>query len=49
MRGELRSGEHLEGWVAVLVPQADQKPLLTYSADVGGAVLHGGSKWFKLY
>ena len=49
MRGKLRSGEHLEGWFAVLVPQADQKPLLTYSADAGGAVLHGGGKWFKLY
>jgi hypothetical protein len=49
MRGELRSGESLEGWIALLVPQADRKPLLSYSADVGAAVLHGGSKWFKLY
>jgi hypothetical protein len=49
MRGELRSGEHLEGWVAVLVPQDDKKPLLSYSADQGGAVMHGGGKWFKLY
>lgn len=49
MRGKLRSGEHLEGWIAVLVPQADQKPLLSYSADEGGAVMHGGGKWFKLY
>ena len=49
MRGELQSGEYLEGWVVVLVPQADQKPLLSYSADAGGAVLHGGTKWFKLY
>ena len=49
MHGALRSGEHLDGWVVLLVPQADQKPLLNYSADAGGAVLHGGSKWFKLY
>jgi hypothetical protein len=49
MRGKLRSGESLEGWVAVLVPQTDPKPLLNYSADVGGAILHGGGKWFKLY
>jgi hypothetical protein len=49
MRGELRSGEHLEGWIVVLVPKADQKPLLSYSADAGGAVAHGGGKWFKLY
>lgn len=49
MRGELSSGEFLEGWIAVLVPQADQKPMLSYSADEGGAVMHGGGKWFKLY
>jgi len=49
MRGELRSGEFLEGWIALVVPQADRKPLLTYSADAGAAVLHGGGKWFKLY
>ncbi len=49
MRGDLRSGEHLEGWIAVRVPQEDQKPLLCYSADQGGAVMHGGGKWFKLY
>ncbi len=49
MRGDLRSGENLEGWIAVRVPQEDQKPLLSYSADQGGAVMHGGGKWFKLY
>lgn len=49
MLGDLRSGEHLEGWIAVRVPQADKKPLLSYSADQGGAVMHGGGKWFKLY
>ncbi len=49
MRGELRSGEHLEGWVVFLIPRADQKLLLSYSADEGGAVVHGGGKWFKLY
>ena len=49
MHGELRSGESLEGWIALLVPQTDQKPLLSYSADAGGAVAHGGAKWFKLY
>ena len=49
MQGELKSGESLEGWVAFLVPKTDQKPLLSYSADAGGAVLHGGGKWFQLY
>jgi hypothetical protein len=49
MQGELRSGESLEGWIALLVPKTEQKPLLYYSADAGAAVLHGGSKWFRLY
>ena len=49
MRGTLRSGQSLEGWVAFLVPQQDKKPIMNYSADVGGAVLHGGGKWFQLY
>jgi hypothetical protein len=49
MRGELSSGESLEGWIAFIVPETDETPLLNYSADAGGAVLHGGSKWFKLH
>lgn len=49
MRGELRSGESIEGWVAFAVPQEDKEPIMNYSADVGAAVLHGGGKWFKLY
>jgi hypothetical protein len=49
MQGDLRSGDFIEGWVAFLVPITVRKPLLYYSADAGGAVLHGGSMWFKLY
>jgi len=49
LRGDLSSGNSLEGWVAVVVSKLDSRPLLSYSADAGGAVLHGGGKWFKLY
>ena len=49
MQGDLRSGESIEGWIALLVPITDRKPLLYYSADAGAAVQHGGGKWFKLY
>jgi len=49
MRGDLKSGESLEGWVAFKVPKTEKEPLLSYSADSGGAILHGGGKWFKLY
>ncbi|MFC1839329.1 hypothetical protein ACFL1N_07105 [Thermodesulfobacteriota bacterium] len=48
MRGDLSSGDSLEGWIALLVPITDEKPLLYYSADAGKAVLHGGNIWFKL-
>jgi hypothetical protein len=48
MRGSLHSGESLEGWVAFLVSQQDKKPLMNYSADKGGAIVHGGEKWFLL-
>lgn len=48
MRKGLKSGESLEGWVAFMVAQKDKTPLMSYSADAGGAVQHGGDKWFLL-
>jgi hypothetical protein len=48
MRKGFKSGESLEGWVAFMVAQKDQNPLMFYSADAGGAVQHGGDKWFLL-
>jgi len=48
IRGDLGSGDSIEGWIAMLVPAADKKPLLYYSADAGKAVLHGGNIWFEL-
>lgn len=49
LRGNLSSGDSVEGWIALLVPVKDKKPLLYYSADAGKAVLHGGNIWFRLY
>lgn len=49
MRGEMHSGDSLEGWVALLIPKSDKTPLLYYTADAGKAVMHGGNMWFKLY
>ena len=48
VRKGLKSGESLEGWVAFMVAQKDKTPLMSYSADAGGAVQHGGDKWFLL-
>jgi hypothetical protein len=48
MRKGLKSGESLEGWVVFAIAAEDKGPLMSYSADVGGAVQHGGGKWFLL-
>lgn len=48
MRKGLKSGESLEGWLAFEVAKEDRAPLMSYSADTGGAVQHGGGKWFLL-
>jgi hypothetical protein len=48
MRKELKSGESFEGWIAFMVAQQDKAPLMSYSAGTGGAVQHGGNKWFVL-
>lgn len=45
---ELKSGESFEGWIVFEVAQKDASPLMLYSADTGGAVPHGGGKWFLL-
>jgi hypothetical protein len=48
MRKDMRSGETMAGWIVFSVNQQDQAPLMLYSADSGGAVMHGGGKWFLL-
>ena len=49
LRKDLKSGEAAEGWLVFAVPKEDKAPLMLYSAaDSGGAVEHGGGKWFLL-
>jgi len=48
LRKDMKSGETVEGWIAFSVSQQDKAPLMTYSADQGGAIVHGGAKWFLL-
>ncbi len=48
MRKDLKSGETFEGWLALMVAREDMAPLMSYSADKGGAIAHGGGKWFVL-
>ena len=44
----MKSGESFEGWVVFMVAQKDEAPMMSYSADKGGAIVHGGEKWFVL-
>jgi hypothetical protein len=48
LRKGLKSGDTFEGWVAFQIPKQDKAPLMSYSAGSGGAVTHGGEKWFLL-
>jgi hypothetical protein len=48
LRKELKSGDVFEGWIVFQIPQKDPSPLMSYAADSGGAVDHGGGKWFLL-
>jgi hypothetical protein len=48
LRKGMKSGDSLEGWVAFVVAQSDKAPLMSYSADPGGAVQHSGGRWFVL-
>lgn len=48
LRKNLKSGETAEGWLVFAVAMEDKAPLLFYTVDAGGAVQHGGAKWFLL-
>lgn len=48
LRKAMKSGEAVEGWAAFMVSQQDQAPLMSYSADAGGAVMHAAGNWFRL-
>jgi hypothetical protein len=48
LRKGLKSGESFEGWLVFAVPKDDRAPLMCYAAASGGAVEHGGGKWFSL-
>jgi hypothetical protein len=48
LRKDLKSGDVFEGWVVFQIPIKDKSPLMAFAADSGGAVDHGGSKWFLL-
>jgi len=48
LRQDLKSGDSFEGWLVFAVAADDNAPLMSYSAESGGAVQHGESQWFVL-
>jgi hypothetical protein len=48
LRKQMKAGDIFEGWLAFMVKQQDEAPLLYYSIDEGGGTQHGGGKWFVL-
>ena len=48
IRKGLKSGEALECLLVFSLSPQDQAPLMSYSADAGGAITHDGGKWFLL-
>jgi len=49
LNGTLHPGDTLEGWVAFSVPKTDASVLMSFGTRAGGAVVHGGNTWFRLY
>ena len=45
----VRSGEPAEGWIALLVEQANKKPVMFFDPSAGGAMGGGKILFFQLY
>jgi len=48
MRKDLKSDDSIAGWLVFAAAKDDRAPLMSFSADAGGAVQHGEPKWFSL-
>ena len=49
LKGKLKSGESVEGWIAFVVPRRTSQPLMVFREDVGDVSHSGGGTWFELY
>jgi hypothetical protein len=49
LRGTLKPGDRLEGWLVLLVPQNAVRPLMIFREDVGEVSHRGSGTWFELY
>jgi hypothetical protein len=49
LRGTLKPGDSLEGWLVFLVPQQVSQPVMVFREDVGVVSHTGGGTFFQLY
>jgi Domain of unknown function (DUF4352) len=49
LRGTLKPGDSLEGWLVFLVPKNVSRPLMVFREDVGEVSHRGGGTWLELY
>ena len=49
LRGPVRSGATVEGWVALAVEQNEHEPMLVFDPSAGGATGRGNILFFKMY
>ena len=47
--GRVEPGKSIEGWVAFAVDVKDDKPIMVFDPDTGGATGRGRTLFFKLY
>ncbi|NLD35494.1 MAG: hypothetical protein GX654_01345 [Desulfatiglans sp.] len=49
LKGTVKPGEKLEGWVAFAVDKKDKGPIMVFDPDTGGATGRGKTVFFKLF
>jgi hypothetical protein len=49
LAGMVKPGQSVEGWVAFAVDRKDNKPVMVFDPDIGGATGRGRTLFFKLY
>jgi hypothetical protein len=49
LKGRVKSGESIEGWVAFAVDKKDSEPVMVFDPDSGGATGRGRTLFFKMY
>ncbi|MFC1493972.1 hypothetical protein ACFL6W_01710 [Thermodesulfobacteriota bacterium] len=49
LKGTVKPGDSIEGWVAFAVDKKDSKPVMVFDPDTGGATGRGKTMFFKLF